>query len=108
MEMNAANPATTVREVGLPIYQSKGWLKFLGVLSILQGIMAAITLVGLVIAWLPIWIGVVLHRAPDVHAGDTEQPRAERARISAGAPPGVVAGGVTAGDAAPPDRPPRR
>lgn len=63
MEMNAANPATTIREVGLPIYQSKGWLKFLGVLSILQGIMAAITLVGLIIAWLPIWIGVVLYQS---------------------------------------------
>lgn len=63
MEMHAADPAATIREVGLPIYQSKGWLKFLGVLSILQGVMAAITIFGLIVAWLPIWIGVVLYQS---------------------------------------------
>ena len=35
-------------------------MKFLGVLMIIYGVFAAITVVGLVICWLPIWIGVLL------------------------------------------------
>lgn len=43
--------------------QSKGWLKFLGVLSIISGILTAITIVGILFAWLPIWMGVLLFQA---------------------------------------------
>lgn len=43
--------------------QSKGWLKFLGVLMIINGILTALTLVGILIAWLPIWMGVLLFQA---------------------------------------------
>lgn len=63
MEAPALDPTAVIREASLPIFQSKGWLKLLGVLSIIQGIMAALTLVGIVIAWLPIWIGVVLYQS---------------------------------------------
>lgn len=62
MEYQPVDPAAIVREAGLPIYQSKGWLKFLGILSIIQGIMIAMTILGIIIAWLPIWIGVVLYQ----------------------------------------------
>ena len=60
METEAAQSTVTVRELSLPIHQSKGWIKLLGVLSIISGIFTAVTLVGILIAWLPIWIGVVL------------------------------------------------
>jgi hypothetical protein len=63
METQSVDPAVTVRELGLPIYQSKGWLKFLGVLSVLQGVMIALSIIGIIIAWLPIWIGVVLYQS---------------------------------------------
>lgn len=63
MENQSIDPAATIREVGFPIYQSKGWLKFLGILSIIQGIMVALTIIGIIIAWLPIWIGVVLYQS---------------------------------------------
>ncbi len=49
-----------VREVSRPIYQSKGWMQFLGILSIIQGAALVFTLFGILIAWLPIWIGVLL------------------------------------------------
>ena len=49
-----------VREVSAPLFAAKGWMKFLGVLMIIYGVFAAITVVGLVICWLPIWIGVLL------------------------------------------------
>ncbi len=41
----------------------KGWLKFLGILSIIGGILYALTLVGIIFAWLPIWLGVILNQA---------------------------------------------
>ncbi len=40
-----------------------GWLKFLGAVSFLYGALLAVTIVGLVIAWLPLWMGVLLFQA---------------------------------------------
>lgn len=40
-----------------------GWLKLVGVVSIIMGVITALTLVGLLTAWLPIWQGILLLRA---------------------------------------------
>jgi hypothetical protein len=40
-----------------------GWMKFMGIMSIIGGCLQALTIFGLVIAWLPIWMGVVLTKA---------------------------------------------
>jgi len=40
-----------------------GWVKFMGIMSIIGGCLQALTIFGLVIAWLPIWMGVVLTKA---------------------------------------------
>lgn len=53
----AAQPAQRIIQ---PIYAAKGWMKFLGVLSIVYGVFMALTIIGLLIAWLPIWMGVLL------------------------------------------------
>lgn len=52
-----------VRELSVPIYQAKGWLKFLGILSIISGIFQAISIAGILFAWLPIWMGVLMYQA---------------------------------------------
>ena len=52
-----------IREISNPLYRSKSWIKFLGILLILQGVITAATLFGLIIAWLPIWVGLILYRA---------------------------------------------
>ncbi len=52
-----------VQELSTPIYQAKGWLKFLGVLTILTGVAQALSIVGILFAWLPIWMGVLLYQA---------------------------------------------
>jgi hypothetical protein len=51
-----------VRNVSLPIHQAKGWMKLVGVLSILHGALVVISTLGLgiIFAWLPIWMGVLL------------------------------------------------
>jgi len=73
MHADAGDAQTTVRELSLPIHQSKGWLRLIGVLSIIQGALTALSVFGILIAWLPIWIGVVLLQAAS---------SAERARVS--------------------------
>jgi hypothetical protein len=40
-----------------------GWLKFLGIILIIMGAFVALSLVGIIIAWLPIWLGVLLLQA---------------------------------------------
>jgi hypothetical protein len=55
--------AHLVQELSIPIHQAQGWLKFLGVLSIIGGVAQALSLVGIVIAWLPIWMGVLMFQA---------------------------------------------
>jgi hypothetical protein len=49
-----------VKEVSYPLFSSKGWIKFLGILMLVYGIFMAISIVGIIIAWLPIWLGVLL------------------------------------------------
>jgi hypothetical protein len=52
-----------IQELSMPIYQARGWLKFLGVLSIIGGIFQALSVVGIIIAWLPIWMGILMFQA---------------------------------------------
>lgn len=56
---NNISESDFVREAALPLYQSRGWLKFVGVMLILGGIPSALALVGII----PIWQGVLLMQA---------------------------------------------
>lgn len=61
-----------VRELSTPLAAGKGWMKLLGIVFIIQGVLAAITIIGIIVAWLPIWIGVLLLQS----AGAIEQAQA--------------------------------
>lgn len=52
-----------VREFSQPLYQARGWLKFLGILNIIGGVAQALSIVGILVAWIPIWMGVLLYQA---------------------------------------------
>ncbi|UCG60671.1 MAG: hypothetical protein JSV52_10075 [Candidatus Zixiibacteriota bacterium] len=52
-----------IKEISLPIYQAKVWMQLLGVVMIINGIIIAITIIGILVAWLPIWLGVLLFQA---------------------------------------------
>jgi hypothetical protein len=52
--------ALRVQAAARPLYESKNWLKLLGVVSIGGGVLYALTIVGIILAWLPIWIGILL------------------------------------------------
>ena len=59
----AAVERSVIEQMSVVAGQSKGWLKFLGVLSIVGGVISALTIVGILVAWLPIWMGVLLLQA---------------------------------------------
>jgi hypothetical protein len=52
-----------IQEVSLPLYQVRGWLKLLGVVLIIEGIISIFTLVGILWCWVLIWLGILLFKA---------------------------------------------
>ncbi|NVJ62280.1 MAG: DUF5362 domain-containing protein [Gammaproteobacteria bacterium] len=51
------------RQVSAGLYSAKGWMKLVGVMMIIYGAFTAITIIGIVVAWLPIWMGVLLFQS---------------------------------------------
>ena len=47
----------------LPLVEAKGWLKFIGILNIIMGVLYCLTCFGAIIGWIFIWMGIVLKRA---------------------------------------------
>ena len=41
------------------------WLKLLGIVMIVSGTLTAFSIVGIIVAWIPIWLGVLLFQAGD-------------------------------------------
>jgi len=58
--LGQATASPSIQDLCQPLASGKGWMKFVGVVFIIQGALTAITIVGIIIAWLPIWIGVLL------------------------------------------------
>jgi hypothetical protein len=58
-----ASDAPIIKEISAPLYETKGWLKFLGVLAIVYGALMVLTIWGIIICWLPIWMGLILLKA---------------------------------------------
>jgi hypothetical protein len=63
MEQANTDQSNLIKEISTPVYQSRGWMKFVGVLLIITGVFYALSIVGIIIAWLPIWMGIVLFQA---------------------------------------------
>ncbi len=70
------NPDNLIREVSAPLWEARTWMRFLGAIAILYGAVLAVTIIGLIIAWLPIWIGILLFQS--AHAAERAQNRADQ------------------------------
>lgn len=46
-----------------PLWRSKGWMTFMGVLLVIYGALMALSIGGIILCWLPIWVGVTLMSA---------------------------------------------
>lgn len=58
--MNASNDAIALLR---PLLDARMWMKLLAVLAIIDGVLMVFSIWGILIAWLPIWLGVVLFQA---------------------------------------------
>jgi hypothetical protein len=63
METIENKTETLVREISQPLERAAGWIKFIGIVLIVYGVVLAISIIGLILAWLPIWLGVLLLKA---------------------------------------------
>lgn len=72
------NPESAVQQLFEPLYRAKGWMKFAGVLSIIQGILSIFSIWGILVCWIPIWLGAVLCSASNQLrvAFETDDPAA--------------------------------
>lgn len=58
--MEQSPQSSLIKSLSLPLYQSRGWMKLIGVLMILYGAIVALSIIGIIVAWLPIWLGILL------------------------------------------------
>ncbi len=72
--------AQVIRSASTPLAESAGWMKFLGILSIIGGVSQALSLVGILWAWLPIWTGFLLYQAAS--AADTARLTGDHAALA--------------------------
>jgi len=83
--MTVEQPTTsnsTVTIVMRPLHDVAGRMKLLGTLGIIYGVITALTIVGITIARLPIWLGILLRKAA-VQAQDAYKTGDETAAIAA-------------------------
>ena len=64
-----------IQQVSAPLYSAKGWMKFIGILLIIGGVLYALSIVGIIFAWIPIWLGILVIGATNkmdmaYHSGD--------------------------------------
>jgi hypothetical protein len=52
-----------IQEISVPIFEAKGWMKFLGVMYIISGVISILSIVGILVCWLPIWMGILLFKS---------------------------------------------
>lgn len=58
-----ATEMSLVHYLDEPLWRVKGWIQLMGVLFILNGVLAALSLWGILLCWLPIWLGLTLMSA---------------------------------------------
>jgi len=63
VNVNTPNQQELVRPLIEPLYRGKFWMQLIGVMLILSGILTALSIVGIIIAWIPIWAGWTLIQA---------------------------------------------
>ncbi|UCE47223.1 MAG: DUF5362 domain-containing protein [Phycisphaerales bacterium] len=60
---SASAQMSVVHYLDKPLYHAKGWIQLMGIVFILNGVFMALSLVGIILCWLPIWLGLTLMSA---------------------------------------------
>lgn len=53
----------TVSNIMRPLSDAASWMRLIGTMGIIYGVLIGLSIIGLLFAWLPIWMGVLLRRA---------------------------------------------
>ena len=67
-----------IRTISSGLYAAKTWMKLVAVMMIIYGALVALSIVGIIVAWLPIWMGVLLFQSANLveQAHNGEDPAA--------------------------------
>ncbi len=57
--------ASVIQNYSEALYKARSWIRIVGIVSIIQGILTVLSIWGVVICWLPIWMGALLLKASD-------------------------------------------
>ena len=55
--------ADSARAIIEPLFRAKFWMQLIGIMMIISGVLTALSIIGILVAWIPIWAGVVLMQA---------------------------------------------
>lgn len=55
--------STNIKPIAEPLFKQRHWLKLVAVLMMAGGVLTALTIVGIVVAWIPIWGGIALYQS---------------------------------------------
>jgi hypothetical protein len=72
----AAAGVPIVKRLAEPLYQVRGWMKFLGVLLIITGVIQALTIVGLMWLWMGLLLNSAANAVREAYEKDREAPLA--------------------------------
>lgn len=61
----AAGDNVSWQPVLQPLQEVAGWSKFLGIMLIIIGVLYCLSIVGIIIGWLPIWLGVLMLKSSE-------------------------------------------
>ena len=77
-----SGPMSRVRALDLPLWRSRGWMKLMAVLMILNGALAILSIWGILFCWLPIWLGVTLFSAANNIQTAAEQDSEQHLQVA--------------------------
>ncbi len=84
--LGQATAVPSIKDLSQPLASGKGWMKFVGIVSIVHGALIALTIIGILVAWLPIWMGVLLMQSANAIeraqlSGDADAMKESLARL---------------------------
>lgn len=84
--LGQATAVPSIKDLSQPLASGKGWMKFVGIVSIVHGVLIALSIIGIVIAWLPIWMGLLLMKSANAIeraqlSGDADALKESLARL---------------------------
>jgi len=73
-EKPASYASPTTQGSVRPLIDASFWMKLVGVAAIVYGAIVCLSLVGIIIGWLPIWIGVLYWQAGSIYQQLEQRP----------------------------------